>query len=473
MQLRVAVGRGRFGVGQRITQAALGKVAALGHKHRAVCKVGGPLQRAAGKGPDARKGTKQGGLAAARWAVDQHRIAGCDLQAGVAKQACAVGQRKVQPIGMQRAVCTGRTCDGHGLLFGSLQALLKTRQTVGGGAPNGQAVVVVNEPRQGVLHAPEGRGHLHQLAQLNRATEKARRCHDEGEDGGGLRKTRGEPGEVFLRTQQAHVVAQHIAKAHAQARLFHCLAFVQRNRLGVFAHPHQVVAKFGFEFLLLVVQLDQGPPDEVRDRRAHDAIHQGHPHHEAGHAVVLTAPAKTKAAAEHPQNAHKTYQGHHRIEQAHRERDGVAGEKIQVFLNTLVGVVRAGLLRARKTRQLHPIKRLFTQPARCHVGGHPGTPAHLEQLREVKLVHRNNHVDEGQIREAAQLRPEHVGLLVLQRVIEDAVPVVEQHQHVHRAQVEHHDGSQQGAGFPFFFRLEVGQRQSPDLAGLGFECGEF
>ena len=50
-----------------------------------------------------------------------------------------------------------------------------------------------------------------------------------------------------------------------QLAVLHLLAAVQRDRLAVLAHPHQVVAEVGLEALLPEVQADQRPADVVRD----------------------------------------------------------------------------------------------------------------------------------------------------------------------------------------------------------------
>ncbi len=109
------------------------------------------------------------------------------------------------------------------------------------------------------------------------------------------------------------------------------------------------------------------------------------------------------------------------------------------------------------------------------MGGHPVAPAQLEQLRQVEAVDRDDDEREGEVGEAAQLAPEDRLVLVLQRVVEAAVPLVEQHQHVDRGQIERDDGREQGARLPFFFGTEIGQGQAAHLASEladAFEFGE-
>ena len=113
------------------------------------------------------------------------------------------------------------------------------------------------------------------------------------------------------------------------------------------------------------------------------------------------------------------------------------------------------------------------QPALEVVRGHPGAPPHLQQLGQVELVHRDDDEAKRQVGKAPKLRPEHRRILVLQRVVKHAVPVVDLYQHVHGTQIERDDGHQQAARFPFFFRIEVRHRQGPDFARLRLELCEF
>ena len=116
---------------------------------------------------------------------------------------------------------------------------------------------------------------------------------------------------------------------------------------------------------------------------------------------------------------------------------------------------------------------MIAKPALQVVAGHPGAPAQLQQLGQVELVNRNDDEAKRQVGKAPQLGPEHVGLLVLQGIVEQLVPVIEQHGHVDQAQIERDDGHQQAARLPLFFGLEVGFGQGPGLAGKSLEILEF
>ena len=60
----------------------------------------------------------------------------------------------------------------------------------------------------------------------------------------------------------------------------------------------------------------------------------------------------------------------------------------------------------------------------------------FQQLRQVELVDGDDDVGKGDPGEASELGPEDVLLLVLQGVVEQAVPVVELHQHEHRKRLK-------------------------------------
>ena len=279
----------------------------------------------------------------------------------------------------------------------------------------------------------------------------------------GLAEEAGEPDQVLLRPDQTQVIAQQRQEAAFQVRALDLLALVQRDGLAVFAHPHHVMAEVRLKPLLPEIQRDLRSPDVMRDHTADHAIRHRGPHHEAVEHILTAAQAEREPAGQRPQDADEAQQRDHRVEQAHRQRDAVGGEKVQVFLDPLVGVV-GHVAAARKACQLHPVESLPRQPALQVVPGHPRAPAHLQQLREVEPVDGDDDVAERQVREAQQLGPEHSLVALLQCVVEQAVPLVHQHQHVHGAQVEQHDGRQQGPRLPLVLRREKGRGQRPDPA---------
>ena len=244
------------------------------------------------------------------------------------------------------------------------------------------------------------------------------------------------------------------------------LAGIERNRFAVLAHPHQVMAEVGLVALLHEVQGDLRPADVMGDDTAQGAVQHRHPDHEAIDAVGLAAQVEAQFPRQRPQDAHKAGQRDHRVEQAHAERHGVGGKEVDVFLNALIGVVGQHCTRAAGiARQLHAVEAVVGQPALQVVVGHPAAPAQLEHLGQVEAVNRNEDEGKGQVAKAQQFAPEDGFVLVLQGVVKHPVPVVDQHQHIDRGQIERNDGRQQAARLPALIRLKVRQGQGPDPAG--------
>ena len=210
----------------------------------------------------------------------------------------------------------------------------------------------------------------------------------------------------------------------------HGLAPVEGDGFAVFAHPHQVVAEVALALLLFEVQPRQRAADELGDDAARQAVQHGHPHHEAGNLPLLAIELEAEGPRQPPQNAHKAAQRDHCIQQAHAQAHRIAGEEVEVFGHALVGVVGVGgLVAGGKAQQFHAVKGLVGQPAVHEAGRPPGPPAHFQQLGQVELVDRNHDVATGQPCKAPQLLPERTGILVLQRIVEQAVPVGDEHQH--------------------------------------------
>lgn len=326
---------------------------------------------------------------------------------------------------------------------------LEGGEPVRGGAPDGDAVVVVDEPAERILHASEGRIDLHQLTELDGAAEEARRLHDEGEDHRGLPKGGREGNQVLLLADQLQVVLQHRGEAQLELAVFDLFAAVERNGLAVFANPHQMVPEVGFVALLLEVQADQRAPDEVRDHGTGCAVGQRNPDHRARHCIAAAEERDADHAAERPEDADEAHQGHHRIEQAHRQRHRVVGEELHVFLDALVGVVGRLAVLLPVAREFEAVEGPVGHPAREIAARHPGAPAQLQELRQIELEDGDHDIAGRDPAEKDDLPPEHRLVLVLQRVVEACEPLVVQHQHVDRAEIERHDRRKKPARPPF------------------------
>ena len=121
----------------------------------------------------------------------------------------------------------------------------------------------VDEERQRRLHAVEGGGGLHQAAELHRAGEIGRADHDIGKHHRGLRIARGEERQPLGAGHDLQPVADHAAEAFEQALGLRRLAVEQRDLLGILAHAHQIEPEVGLEALLLEIEPDQRPADQM------------------------------------------------------------------------------------------------------------------------------------------------------------------------------------------------------------------
>ena len=460
-ELLIGIVRSRFRISQRVTQRTLRKIRSLRNEHRILRS----LHLSCCERPDARKHTHQRGLSAARCTADQHAITGLRTQRGIRHDRIAVRQIDFQRRGLHM-VAHRQRCAISRMFALLLEALVKPCQTLRGRAPCSDVLVVVHDPAQRIRDLPECRRNLHQLPKLDRAAEKARSGNDERKHHRSLTEESGEPDQAFLLADQRQIVAQHIAETLVQTLAFDALATIQRNRFGMLTHADHVVAKVGLELLLPVVEQHLRRAHPERDGRADDAVQHRHPHHEARDLPGATAQRLRHAHIHHtaqaPENAHKAHERDHRVEQPHGQRHGVGCEQIQVFLNALIGVVRH--IPAAKSRQFQPIERLGRKPARQHLLGEPAPPVQLQQLREIELVDSDDDVDRREPAELPELLPEHVGLLVLQRIVEHAIPLVELHQHVDRAEVQGDDGDEQSPRLALLLRHEIRTRQIERLA---------
>ena len=189
------------------------------------------------------------------------------------------------------------------------------------------------------MHLSKRARNLHQLPQLNRSAEKARRCNDKRKNNRGLPKETGKPDQVLLCFDECQIVTDNGYKPRIELVSFNAFTFVQGNRFAVFTHAHHVVAEVCFVLLLEKVQADLRFTNVVRQHTANEAIHHSRPQHVTWNGVAAAAQGKRKCARESPKNTHKTHQSDHGIEQTHAQRNRLRGELVHVFRYPLVGIV--------------------------------------------------------------------------------------------------------------------------------------
>src|SRR3954452_21687887 len=91
----------------------------------------------------------------------------------------------------------------------------------------------------------------------------------------------------------------------------------------------------------------------------------------------------------------------------------------------------------------------------------PSAPADLKPLVQVKLVNRERDVESGQNGKEADLGHECVPVLLLQRVVETVIPLVQEHVYQNQRQFDRNDGRKQQTTGQFVFRTEVASSNPP------------
>ena len=219
------------------------------------------------------------------------------------------------------------------------QRVVKTEQSIGGGFPERHARIGIDKPGERALHLTEGIGDLHQITEFERPVEVARRGHYEGEDHCELPIETLGPDQLFLCTDQGPVVVDDPAESVEQACAFGAFAVIERDALGVLAHPHHAVAKIGFEFLLLEIQPDQRAADRVCQPAAGYRIDHRYPDHIARNRHFGVAEQEGERPGDRPQDRNEGAERDHGIEQAHRQKDREFGEQSHVFSDALIRIV--------------------------------------------------------------------------------------------------------------------------------------
>ena len=123
-------------------------------------------------------------------------------------------------------------------------------------------------------------------------------------------------------------------------------------------------------------------------------------------------------------------------------REGAGDQQAHILGDALVGVV--GLTR----HELHPVIGAVGQPGAEVALGEPAPPADLQHLVEVELVDGHDDVQAREPGEADDLVDEDRVILVLQRVVEGVVPLVQEDIDVDDPEIERDDDEEQSPAPP-------------------------
>jgi hypothetical protein len=111
-----------------------------------------------------------------------------------------------------------------------------------------------------------------------------------------------------------------------------------------------------------------------------------------------------------------------------------------------------------------PIVVVLAEPIAGVLARQPGSPADLQHLPEVEPIDGDDDVDRGQDAEAQQLMEKLVEILVLQGVVEQVVPLIEQNVEIDHPETHADDQRQQPARRPAFLGHPIGHDQLPQIA---------
>ena len=156
------------------------------------------------------------------------------------------------------------------------------------------------------------------------------------------------------------------------------LAVEQRDLLGVLAHAHQIEAEIGFVALLLEIERDQRPADQMGERGSDDRVDQRRPEQ-----ITRDSPmwSRTGAAGAVPDKFHRITAKEPSVttefsrleadrQNSNSRRAGI-DELLDVLGNALIGIV-GGV-----TEQLHAVVIGVGQPM-VEIGSRqPAPPADL------------------------------------------------------------------------------------------------
>ncbi len=271
-----------------------------------------------------------------------------------------------------------------------------------------------------------------------------------------LRITGGEEGELLGARHDREPIGDHVAEAVHQAPLLGRLAVEQRDLLGILAHAHEVEAEVRLVALLIEVEPDQRPPDQMRDHGAHRRVDHRRPHQIAGNTPFDPEHGERRALGQHPQDGEERAERDHSPQEADDDRQGPLDEHLDVFGDALVGIV-GGV-----AEQLHAVVVGAVEPVGEVADRHPAAPANLQPLIEIELVDGEHDVGGGEHAEEQQLADEAVPVAILDGVEEPRVPLIEQHVDADDGELDRDHRGQQNAARPGILGEEIGRGKPPN-----------
>src|SRR2546423_9836024 len=381
-----------------------------------------------------------GALPRAGRAGDEDGVARPRRELDVAAQRPAIRQIEIERIDGEAAAAAVdrdrlcRTAVGGDLL----DPAVKAAQPLDDRLVFGDLGVARHNERKRILHLAEGRGDLHQPAELDLLCEIARRRDDKREDDRQLLLAAGEPGELLASTNDVPPIQHAVRKTVLEYAVFAALAAIKRDALGMLAQAHQAEAEIRLIALLVEQKRHQRIADLLGQPRAPHRVDDRGDDHVAGNIeAAIAAQWDVQRARQRPQDEQEREQRYDRIQQAERQREAGRGEAVEIVRDALVRIVGRGLI------ELHPVIGLVAQPILQVALGHPAPPADLQDLPQILLIDRDDDQGGRDHPEDRELPPEFWPVIFLEGVVEIVVPRIEADIEPNRGQVERDHGSEQ------------------------------
>ncbi len=159
-----------------------------------------------------------------------------------------------------------------------------------------------DEIGQSRLHAVECGCRLHQAAELHGAGKIGRADHQIGKDHRGLRIALREERELLLPLHDRDPIANDEPEAAEVPLALGGFAMQRRDLLGILARAHQIEAEIGLVALLLKVERNKRPADQMRDYGAGHRVEQRRPNQIAGNRKRRAEQMERRLFRKRPEN---------------------------------------------------------------------------------------------------------------------------------------------------------------------------
>ena len=199
----------------------------------------------------------------------------------------------------------------------------------------------------------------------------------------------------------------------------------------------------------------------MREPGAERRVHERDPHQITGDRPVGPEQMQGGHRGKPPQDHDEGRERHDRAQHVDADVHRAVDEQPDVLGNALVRVV------GDVAQELHAIMVGAVEPVAEIPDRHPPPPADLQPLIEIELINREHDEHRREHAEILELAHERIPIVILDRVEEPRVPLVDEHLDRHEAELDADHAREQDAPRPAVLGTKVGQSQAPDGAERG------